>query len=139
MTPIATVVSRKGLRRKGRGFSEEEIKKAGLTIATARGLKVIVDRRRGSAYDSNVAELRKLKLPEKKPKAKKAAKAPAPVKAPKPEKKAVKKVEEKPKKPAKKPVAKKAAPKPKTKAVKPAKKPAKKAAPKSKAAEPKKK
>ncbi len=113
---IARVKSKKGFR-KGKGFSEEEIKKAGMTIAMAKKLKIVIDPRRKSAHDFNVAELKKLKPPEKKPKVKKAAKAAKP-KAPKPEKKPVKKAKEKPKKPAKK----KAAPKPKPKATKSKKK-----------------
>lgn len=104
MTLIARVESRKG-PRKGRGFSKEEIKKAGLTVAAAKKLKIVIDSRRKSAHDSNVAELKKIKLPEKKPKVKKAAKAP------KPEKKVTKK-----------PAKKKAAPKSKPKATKSKKK-----------------
>lgn len=117
---IARVKSKKGFR-KGKGFSEEEIKKAGMTIAMAKKLKIVIDPRRKSAHDSNVAELKKLKPPEKKPKVKKAAKAAKP-KAPKPAKKVtkkpVKKAKEKPKKPAKK----KAVPKSKPKVTKPKKK-----------------
>lgn len=113
---IARVKSKKGFR-KGKGFSEEEIKKAGMTIAIAKKLKIVIDPRRKSAHDFNVAELKKLKPPEKKPKVKKAAKAAKP-KAPKPEKKPVKKAKEKPKKPAKK----KAVPKSKPKVTKPKKK-----------------
>jgi hypothetical protein len=120
MTLIAMVESRKG-PRKGRGFSEEEVKKAGLTVAIARKLKVIVDPRRKSVYDSNVEKLKRLELPEKKPKAKKVrgakTKKAAKPKTPKPEKKVTKKPVEKakvkPKKPAKKPVKKRAAPEPK--------------------------
>jgi tRNA A37 threonylcarbamoyladenosine modification protein TsaB len=125
MAPVARVESRKG-QRKGRGFSAEEIKKAGLTIELARKLKVAVDARRKSVYDSNVAQLKKLELPEKKPKAKKAARAP---KAKKAAKGVATKVEKKVKAPAKKP-----APKAKAKPKKAApKKPAKKkAAPKKK-------
>ena len=73
MAKVAKVKSRK-VKRKGRGFSLEEIKKAGLTVALARELKVPVDTRRKSVYDFNVAELKKLPLPAKKPKAKKAKK-----------------------------------------------------------------
>ena len=107
---IARVKSKKGFR-KGKGFSEEEIKKAGMTIAMAKKLKIVIDPRRKSAHDFNVAELKKLKPPEKKPKVKKAAKP----KAPKPAKKVTKK-------PAKKPVKKKAVPKSKPKVTKPKKK-----------------
>lgn len=99
MITIAKVKTRAGLR-KGRGFSEGELKEAGLTVAVARELKIAVDSRRKTTYDFNVADLKKLKVPEKKPKAAKIAKAP---------KKKVAKT------PAKKSVAKNAAPKSKAK------------------------
>lgn len=115
MAPVARVESRKG-RRKGRGFSEAEIKEAGLTIAMARKLKVAVDTRRKSAHDFNIEELKKLKVPEKKRKAKKAVKAPKAEKKPKAAKKPAAKAKAKPakaapKKAVKKPAKKKPAPK----------------------------
>lgn len=113
MAKVAKVQSRK-VKRTGRGFSTEEIKKAGITAALARKLKVPVDTRRKSSYDFNIEELKSLALPEKKPKAKKAVKA-APKKKEAPKKKA----------PAQKPAA-------KAKPKKTTKKPAKKTSPKKK-------
>jgi hypothetical protein len=122
MAPVARVQSRKG-QRTGRGFSIEEIKKAGLTVGEARKLKVAVDPRRKSVYDSNVAELKKLELPEKKPKAKKVVKAPKTKKAAKAAApKAEKKVKAAAKKPAVKAKAKPKKPAPKKTTKKPAKK-----------------
>ena len=75
MALIANVESRFG-PRKGRGFSREELKKAGLTLADARKLKVLVDTLRNSIHNSNVAELKKLELPAKKVTKKKPAAKP---------------------------------------------------------------
>jgi large subunit ribosomal protein L13e len=61
-----------GKQRGGRGFSREELKKAGLNPAEAKRLKLPVDRRRKTAHDQNVeaikayAEKKKAK-PKRKP------------------------------------------------------------------------
>ena len=48
-------VFRKGRRQRfGKGFSREELKKAGLSLTEALRLRVPVDSRRRSAYDENV-------------------------------------------------------------------------------------
>jgi len=41
-------------KRSGRGFSLEELKKAGLNLAEAKRLKLPVDKRRKTAHDQNV-------------------------------------------------------------------------------------
>jgi large subunit ribosomal protein L13e len=43
-----------GKQRSGRGFSLEELKKAGLNPAEAKRLKIPVDKRRKTAHDQNV-------------------------------------------------------------------------------------
>ena len=43
-----------GKQRNGRGFSLEELKKAGLNPAEARKLEIPVDKRRKTAHDQNV-------------------------------------------------------------------------------------
>ncbi|MCS7094831.1 MAG: ribosomal protein L13e [Thaumarchaeota archaeon] len=50
----------KGRRRDGRGFSIEEIKAAGLTLASARREGLPIDLRRRSAHEQNVELLRRL-------------------------------------------------------------------------------
>ena len=48
-------VFRKGRKQRfGKGFSREELKKAGLSLAEALRFRVPVDSRRRSAYDENV-------------------------------------------------------------------------------------
>jgi len=47
-----------GRQRSGKGFSLEEIKKAGLDQSEARKMKIPVDQRRKTAHDANVAELK---------------------------------------------------------------------------------
>ena len=70
-----------GKQRSGKGFSTEEIKKAGLTPAEAKRLEVPVDKRRKTAHDQNVeaikayAEKKKAEAkPKPKPQPKKKAK-----------------------------------------------------------------
>ena len=72
-----------GKQRSGRGFSSEELKKAGLNPAEARRLEIPVDRRRKTAHDQNVeaikayAEKKKAEAkpkPKPQPQAKKKAK-----------------------------------------------------------------
>ena len=48
-------------QRSGKGFSLEEIKKAGLDQSEARKMKIPVDKRRRTAHDANVLELRAFK------------------------------------------------------------------------------
>ena len=55
-----------GKERDGRGFSLEELKKAGLNKAEAKKLEIPVDKRRKTAHDQNV---QKIKLYAKKKKA----------------------------------------------------------------------
>jgi large subunit ribosomal protein L13e len=43
-----------GKQRSGRGFSTEELKKAGLNPAEAKRLEIPVDKRRKTAHDQNV-------------------------------------------------------------------------------------
>jgi large subunit ribosomal protein L13e len=70
-------------KRSGKGFSREELKKAGLNPAEAKKLKLPVDKRRKTAHDQNVeaikayAEKKKAKAkpkPKPKPQSKKKAK-----------------------------------------------------------------
>ena len=70
-----------GKQRSGRGFSLEELGKAGLTVAEAKRLEIPVDKRRTTVHDWNVevlkayAEKEKAKAkPKKKPQPKKKAK-----------------------------------------------------------------
>jgi large subunit ribosomal protein L13e len=55
------VVISKGKKRKGRGFSLEELKLAGISIKEAKKLKIYIDKRRKSVYEENVKFLKKLK------------------------------------------------------------------------------
>ena len=50
-----------GRQRGGKGFSLEEIKKAGLDQSEARKMKIPVDKRRRTAHDANVVELKAFK------------------------------------------------------------------------------
>lgn len=62
-----------GKQRTGRGFSREELKKAGLNIAKAKKLEIPVDKRRKTAHEKNVNSLMayvEKKKAEAKPKAK---------------------------------------------------------------------
>ena len=47
-----------GKQRGGRGFSREELKKAGLHPAEAKRLEIPVDRRRKSAHNQNVEAIK---------------------------------------------------------------------------------
>jgi len=55
------VVISKGKKRKGRGFSLEELKLARISIKEAKKLKIYIDKRRKSVYEENVKFLKKLK------------------------------------------------------------------------------
>ncbi|MEM2999701.1 MAG: ribosomal protein L13e [Candidatus Bathyarchaeia archaeon] len=62
-----------GRQRSSRGFSIEELKKAGLNLAEARKLEIPVDKRRKTAHEHNVNVLTayvEKKKAEAKPKAK---------------------------------------------------------------------
>jgi large subunit ribosomal protein L13e len=75
-----------GKQRSGRGFSREELEKAGLNKEEAKKLKIPVDIRRRTAHDQNVKALKayaEKKKAEAKPK-------PKPEPKPKPKKKAKK-------------------------------------------------
>jgi len=58
--PLPLVKSRKRFR-KGKGFSEQEISAAGLTIESLRHMNVFYDRRRKTCHEINVEALKKLK------------------------------------------------------------------------------
>ena len=47
-----------GQPRRGRGFSRDEVKQAGLTIGDARKMGLMVDLRRGTVYPENVEGLK---------------------------------------------------------------------------------
>ncbi|MEM2081811.1 MAG: ribosomal protein L13e [Candidatus Bathyarchaeia archaeon] len=62
-----------GRQRSGRGFSIEELKKAGVDVAEAKRMEVPVDKRRKTAHEQNVKLLKayvEKKKAEVKPKAK---------------------------------------------------------------------
>ena len=70
-----------GKQRSGRGFSTEELQKAGIDLAEAKRLEIPVDKRRKTVYDQNVqavkiyAEKKETDdKPKKKPQLKKKAK-----------------------------------------------------------------
>ena len=46
--------------RRNKGFSVEEIKRAGLTLQDARQMNIIIDERRKSCREENVELLKKL-------------------------------------------------------------------------------
>ena len=73
-----------GKQRSGRGFSREELKKAGLNKAKAKKLGIPVDSKRKTLHDQNVETMRA--YAEKK----KAEAKPKPKPQPKPKKKAKK-------------------------------------------------
>jgi len=55
MRHIKPVINRKdGKQRAGKGFSSEELGKAGLTLAEAKRLEIPVDKRRRTVHDVNV-------------------------------------------------------------------------------------
>lgn len=67
-----------GKQRKGRGFSPEELKKAGLNLQEARRIELPIDFRRRTAHDENVKAVKTYAAHEKakqKPVAKPTAKA----------------------------------------------------------------
>jgi large subunit ribosomal protein L13e len=58
------IVISKGKKRKGRGFSLEELKLVGISLNEAKKLKIYIDKRRRSVYEENVELLKKLKKSE---------------------------------------------------------------------------
>ena len=78
------ILKQDGKQRNGRGFSPEELKKAGLNKAEARKIGLPVDLRRETAHDENVEVIKayaEKKKAEAKPKPK-----PQPKKKPKSQK-----------------------------------------------------
>ncbi|MEM3458663.1 MAG: ribosomal protein L13e [Candidatus Bathyarchaeia archaeon] len=66
-----TVFKKNGKQRLGRGFSREELKKAGISVSDALKLGVPVDLRRRTVHEGNIAtvkEFLKRKKAESKPK-----------------------------------------------------------------------
>ena len=53
-----TITLSGGKQRGGRGFSFEELKKAGLNPVEARKLEIPVDKRRKTAHDQNVETIK---------------------------------------------------------------------------------
>jgi ribosomal protein L13E len=74
LVPTRPAVQKKGgKQRQGRGFSREELAKAGVSFQDARRFGIAVDRRRKSAHDENVEAVKSL-VPQRKPALKKAVK-----------------------------------------------------------------
>jgi ribosomal protein L13E len=63
------VSAKRGRKSLGKGFSQGELKKAGLSVSQAVKLHVAVDPRRKTAHDENVETIRTI-LEEKKAKVK---------------------------------------------------------------------
>lgn len=66
-----TVFKKDGKQRLGRGFSREELKKAGISVSEALKLGVPVDLRRRTVHEENVATVKEFlerKKAETKPK-----------------------------------------------------------------------
>ena len=72
-----TILKQDGKQRSGRGFSPDEIEKAGLTQTEARKMQLPVDKRRKTSHEQNVETMKshisKVKA-ETKPKSKPAPK-----------------------------------------------------------------
>ena len=64
--PTVKSPSREAQLRKGRGFSLGEIKAAGKTVQNIKQLGIRIDPYRKSVLESNVEQLKKLKVVEKK-------------------------------------------------------------------------
>jgi ribosomal protein L13E len=74
MHHIKPIVKPDGKQRSGRGFSPEELKKAGIDPAEAKKLEIPVDKRRKTSHNQNV---KAVKAYAEKAKAKKKAEAKA--------------------------------------------------------------
>ncbi|RLI22190.1 hypothetical protein DRO54_01810 [Candidatus Bathyarchaeota archaeon] len=59
MSIEATVYKKNGKPRRGKGFSKNELKEAGLTLKEALKLGIPVDKRRSSAYRENIEALKR--------------------------------------------------------------------------------
>lgn len=67
------IIKPDGKQRSGKGFSPEELKKAGIDPAEAKRLEIPVDKRRKTAHDQNVKAIKayaEKKKAEAKPKQK---------------------------------------------------------------------
>jgi large subunit ribosomal protein L13e len=60
------VLRRGGKQRHGRGFSREELKKAGLNLKEALRLRISVDSRRRTTHEENIAVIKTF-LEDRKP------------------------------------------------------------------------
>jgi ribosomal protein L13E len=76
MHHIKPIVKPDGKQRSGRGFSPEELKKAGIDPAEAKRLEIPVDKRRKTSHNQNVKAV-KAYAEKAKAKAKKKAEAKA--------------------------------------------------------------
>lgn len=56
ITPI--IFNQAGKKRRGRGFSPNELKEAGLSAADAKKLGVRIDRKRKTAHEENIKTLK---------------------------------------------------------------------------------
>jgi ribosomal protein L13E len=57
-------------QRSGKGFSQEELKKAGINKTEAKKLEIPIDKRRKTAHDQNVKTIKTYAANKKKAKAK---------------------------------------------------------------------
>ncbi len=48
------IIMQNGKQRVGKGFSPDEVKKAGLTRADAKALRISIDTKRKSAHEENI-------------------------------------------------------------------------------------
>ncbi len=53
-----TVTAQTGKKRKGRGFSPDELKEAGLTAAEAKKLSMPIDWKRKTSHEENIDNLK---------------------------------------------------------------------------------
>ena len=59
MHHIKPMIIKEGYKqRQGKGFSKEELKKAGINLAEARKLKIPIDPRRNTAHEGNIETLK---------------------------------------------------------------------------------
>ena len=63
MTKPTSRVNRPSGFRKGRGFSLPELQSAGVSLRSARRLRISVDLRRGTQYDVNIKAIKDWNLP----------------------------------------------------------------------------
>jgi len=66
VTTLPTVLKKNGKKRKGKGFSREELKKCGLSFREALRLRVPVDSRRKTAHKENISTLKRILKNKKK-------------------------------------------------------------------------